>query len=52
MQSNKIYFIYGVVCGLTYFLFNDFGDKNIILKECNVELSKFKIRNNIKNRKD
>lgn len=48
-RENKIYFIYGAVCGLTCFLFNDFGDEHIIIEESDIELSKFKIRNIIKN---
>ena len=48
-RENKIYFIYGAVCGLTCFLFNDFGDEHIILEESDVELNKFKIKNISKN---
>ena len=48
-RENKIYFIYGAVCGLTCFIFNDFGDKHIIVEETDVELNKFKIRNIDKN---
>ena len=48
-RENKIFFIYGVVCGLTSFLFNDFGDNHIIIEESDVELNKFKIKNICKN---
>ena len=48
-RENKIYFIYGAVCGLTCFLFNDFGKEHIIIEESDVELSKFKIKNIYKN---
>ena len=48
-RENKIFFIYGAVCGLTCFLFNDFGNEHIILEESDVELNKFKIKNIIKN---
>ena len=48
-RENKIYFIYGVVCGLTSFIFNDFGENHIITEESDVELNKFKIKNISKN---
>ena len=48
-RENKIYFIYGVICGLTSFLFNDFGNNHIIIEESDVELNKFKIKNISKN---
>ena len=51
-RENKIYFIYGAVCGLTCFLFNDFGEKHIIIEESDAELIKFKIRNIVKNGKN
>ena len=51
MNRNKIYFIYGAVCGLICFLFNDLVYKNIIIEQFDVKFIKFKIRNNIKKRK-
>ena len=51
-RKNKIFFIYGAVCGLACFLFNDFGDEHIILEESDVELNKFKIKNIVKNGKN
>ena len=48
-RENKIYFIYGGVCELTFFLFNDFGDGHTIIEESDIELSKFKINNIDKN---
>ena len=51
-RENNIYFIYGAVCGLTCFLFNDFGDEHIIIEESDAELRKFKIRNIDKNGKN
>ena len=48
-RENKIYFIYGAVCGLTCFLFNDFGEEHIIKEESDIELNKFKIKNIDKN---
>ena len=51
-RENKKYFIYGAVCGLTCFLFNDFGNEHIITEESDVELNKFKIRNIVKNGKN
>ena len=51
-RENKIYFIYGVACGLACFLFNDFGNEHIIQEESDLELNKFKIKNIIKNGKN
>ena len=51
-RENEIYFIYGTICGLTWFLFNDFGEKYIIIEESDIELSKFKIMNIVKNGKN
>ena len=48
-RENKIYFIYAGICGLTCFLFNDFGDEHTIIEESDIELSKFKIKNIDKN---
>ena len=51
-RENKIYFIYGAACGLTCFIFNDFGEEHTIIEESDADLNKFKIRNIDKNGKN
>lgn len=48
-REKKIFFIYAAVLGLTCFLFNDFGDKHLILEESDRELQKYNIKNIKKN---
>lgn len=44
-RSNKIRFIYAAVCGLTSFIFSDFGPEYTILDEYGLKKRKFYIKN-------
>jgi molybdopterin/thiamine biosynthesis adenylyltransferase len=48
-RENKIYFIYSTIFGLSGFLFNDFGEGDLITEEYIEDLNKFVIRNIEKN---
>jgi len=44
-RNNSIKFIYSAICGLTSFIFDDFGDEHIIFDEYCEKTNKYKIKN-------